>query len=223
VPVDLTLVPLGAVYGKVTTNGEPASGVQVLATGTNTSRQVRLAESGLDGTFELSGLAAGNYKITAMLGAAGATTMAAKQVTIVGGERVEVKLDIAVGNIALDVTISATEGARVDAAQVFLFDNPEVSVTTGGALNKLFLSASEAGGGKMSFSAGGKPAHFESINAGKRALCAIPITGDLNDPVFAERLQRDVDRIAVYCSRIEVAPAPATQTHPLVLPEMSFL
>ncbi|HUH04557.1 MAG TPA: carboxypeptidase-like regulatory domain-containing protein [Kofleriaceae bacterium] len=223
VPIDLALLPLGAVFGSVTVNHQPASSVSIVVTGVGGAQQVRVGESGLDGTFAIEGIPAGEHKVAAMLGAAGTASMASAQAMVVAGQRVEVTLDIPAGDITLEVAIAGKDGARVDAAQVFVFDNPALSARTGGDLNRLFLSESEAGASKMAFSTGGQPARFEAVSAGKRTLCAVPITGDLNDPVFAERLQRDVDRIAVYCSPLTIAPAPASQTHPLALPEMSFL
>lgn len=223
VPIDLPLVPLGAVFGTVTVNKEPASSVSIVVTAVGGARQVRVAESGIDGTFAIEGVPAGEHKVAAMLGAAGTASMASTQVMVVAGQRVEVALDIPAGDITLEVVISGKDGATVDAAQVFVFDNPALSARTGGDLNRLFLSESAAGASKMAFSTGGHPARFADVSAGDRTLCAVPITGDLNDPVFAERLQRDVDRIAVYCSPLTIAPSPATQAHSLPLPAMRFL
>lgn len=220
---DLTLVPFGSVAGSVTVSGKPTGDVSVLLTATSGARQILATTTGMSGGYLFERAAAGEYKVTAMIGGGASAKMAAASVVIKGGERAEVDLAIVVGDIDLSVAVSGVDGARVDAAQVFLFGNPELSPKTGGEVNQVFLSAQEAGDAKMAFANGGNPANFDKIEAGDYALCVIPITGDMNDPNFTQRLQQHSMDLAVYCNPMDVAPSPAAQSHAVAVPAMTPL
>jgi hypothetical protein len=220
--IDIALAGLGSIAGSVAINGEPAPDVSVVITAIGKAPVVIAAQTGLDGGFAVDRAAAGRYKVAAMLGG-GNLNMVSAEITVVAGERAEVKLEVTSGNIAVSVTIAGLDGARVDAAQVFLFDNPDLTPTTGGEVNQLFLSTGDTGNAAMAFSSGGEPASFEKVKPGEKSVCVVPITGDMNDPGFARRLQENAMKLAVYCARATVKPSPDKQSISREVPAMEPL
>lgn len=75
----------------------------------------------------------------------------------------------------------------------------------------------------MAFAAGGKKAQFAKIRPGQYSICSVPITGNMNDPLFAKRLQAFAEKLKVYCQPHEVARAPLEQSLTLALPAMEPL
>lgn len=210
VDLNLALLDVGGVRGMVTVNGEPSAGVNVLITSKGGSAHIVIVKSDDRGKFYAERVATGNFKVAAMQGSGGSSSMAATTVTIKAGEVVEAELDIEEGDVSLDVKISGVGGAKIDAAQVFLFRGA-ADVKTGGELNKLFLSA--ASSAKMGFAFGKAPAVFNKISPANYSVCIIPINGDMNDPSFAQKLQRHVGELAVYCQQLNITEAPAKQSY----------
>jgi hypothetical protein len=75
----------------------------------------------------------------------------------------------------------------------------------------------------MAFSSGGEPASFEKVKPGEKSVCVVPITGDMNDPGFARRLQENAMKLAVYCARATVKPSPDKQSISREVPAMEPL
>ena len=172
------------------------------------------------GNYFAERVATGEHKVSAMQQAAGASSMAATTTVVEAGKEAIADLDIAEGAITLDVVIAGEGDAPIDSAQVFLFKGV-ANVRTGAELNKLFLSA--AANAKMGFARSDGKAVFEKVVPDSYSLCVIPINGDMNDPSFAQKLQRHVDELAVYCERLAVAEAPENQSHISVVPQMTPL
>ena len=55
----------------------------------------------------------------------------------------------------------------------------------------------------------GKPQpSFDEVVAGDYSVCGIPITGNMMDPTFSQRLQEHVDTLKVYCKPLHVGASP---------------
>ena len=222
--VTLVIQPLGALRGKVRINGQPAPDVSVLLASPHTSKYVRATRSGLDGGYFVERIAVGTYKVTALLGGAvGAAQMVGEEITIESDKTAQLDLEILQGTVELSVSVRGKDGAKVDAAQVFLFGNSTAAAKTGGELNKLFLAASQTGDARMAFSNGGTPAVFSGAKPGDKSLCVIPITGDMNDPQFAQRVQQNAMTLAVYCYPHTVVTSPTSQERTIEVPAMKPL
>lgn len=221
--VALTLVPFGSVAGTVTIDGEPAPDVSVVITSGIGSRYVVAVKSGDDGSFIADRVAAGKYKVAAMVGSGVTSKMVAKDVEVAPGQQAVVELAITLGKISLTIVIKGKADAKVDAAQVFLFGNPAIDVHVGGEMNQVFLSESKAGDAAMAFAAGDKPASFDKVKPGEKSVCVIPLTGDMNDPTFMQRVQRHAESLAVYCSRVTVTSTPEEQSQTIETPAMNPL
>ena len=220
-PVTLALRGFGAITGKVTSKGEPQGGVTITDTQKGSLAQVSIARTNDDGTFTLSKVAEGTHVLNAMemKGMSANSTSATVEVT--AGQTANVTIDIPVGTITVAVTVKPIPGAHLDAAQVFLLRGT-VAVQTAKQLNDTFGSGGMAG---MKFWFGdGKPQPtFDDVVPNDYSVCGIPITGNMMDPTFSQRLQEHVDLLKVYCKPLHVGASPQQQALELDLPAMAPL
>ena len=219
VTVNLKLAGVGSVSGHVMAGGKPASSAQVIATPPTASRQNVMVATGDDGLYTIERLTAGPYKVTAMMGSGIGGTMASRTVTIKTGQRATLDIDIPIGNVTLAVGVQALSGV-INSAQIFIFDG-EVSAPNAKVLTDKFGEA--AGGAKMTFWWGSDPARFEKIVAGKKSVCVIPITGNLADATFQQRLQENLEALKVYCKPVTVTETPTEQSYTAAVPPMDPL
>jgi hypothetical protein len=218
--LDFRLAPLGAIRGTVTLNGKPSGGAVIATTPGGGSSQLTVPVAG-DGTFALERVAAGTYKLTAVVGSGLSAKMTGRSVEVAPGDTVEIALDVKTGEVALAVSVTPEEGATIESAQVFLFRG-KVEVSRADQVQAAF-SAPDTETAGVEFASPAKPARFKSLVPGAYSVCVIPITGDLNDPSFAMRLQRHAAQLAVYCRPAEVAETPAEQSIEVVSPGMNPL
>jgi len=216
----LTLLGVGSVRGRVRIGEAPVPNAQILITATQGASHIVVVKSDERGEFYAERVVAGEQKVSAMLAAAAGGSMAATMVEVSAGSEVQADLTIDQGDITLAVNVSGIDDATIDASQVFLFKGT-VDVHSGSELNALFLKA--ASDGKMSFALGKQEAKFEKITEGPHSVCVIPINGNMNDPAFAQKLQRHVDQIAVYCQAVAITATPAEQSFGAVVPPMQPL
>jgi len=154
-----------------------------------------------------------------MLGMSLKSTSATVQVQ--SGKEAKVAIDIPVGSLTLAVQVKPKAGNKVDSAQVFLFRGG-VSVTNAKELTDGLLSGSTQG---MKFWLGEGKAlpEFDELVAGNYSVCTIPLTGDLNDTTFQQRLQEHMDSLKVYCKSLKLAASPEKQTVVHEVPAMTPL
>jgi hypothetical protein len=221
VAIDLKLAGVGSVSGRVRAGGKPAASAQVIATAREAAHQNIMVTTGDDGAYTIERLAAGNYKVAAMLGSGFGGTLSSRTVAVKAGQKTTLDIDIALGDVTLAVAVQALSGT-VNSAQIFLFDGA-VSVDNAKQLNEKVLATSEGGGAQVKIWMGGDPVKFEKVAAGKKSVCVIPITGNLADPTFRQRLQENVDKLKVYCKPVEVKATPAEQTFTAAVPPMDPL
>lgn len=221
--IDLVLAGVGSVSGTVTAGGKPAASAQVAATPLGASKQTILVTTADDGTYEIDRLAAGDYKVTAIVGGGmGGGSMASDGVTIAAGKKAHLDLDVAVGDVTLVVKVEPRGAGTIDLAQVFLFSGA-VDLKNGKQVQDKLLASSGGGTAKMVFAMGASPARFTEVAAGAYSVCVLPITGDMNDQQFVQRLQEQAEKLAVYCTRKTVTAAPAEQTYTAAVPPMAPL
>jgi hypothetical protein len=173
-----------------------------------------------DGTFVIDRVVEGTHVVTAnerrpMQSRGGAAT-----VQVVAGKTTTANIEIPSGDVSLQVTIRPAAGARVDSAQMFLFGGA-VDVGDGQALVDRTL---DGGAVFMRFwFAGRPPTVFDELPAGTYSLCSIPITGDMNNPTFVQRIQENIPALHVVCAPVKLAASPAVQSITQELPAMSAL
>ena len=64
------------------------------------------------------------------------------------------------------------------------------------------------------------PAEFTELVPGSYSVCSIPITGNMADSTFLQRLQENANILKVYCKPVTLAAAPDKQTVAQELPAM---
>jgi hypothetical protein len=139
-------------------------------------------------------------------------------VQVVAGQQTSANIDIPVGTITLTVQVQAVPGNEVDAAQVFLFAGP-VTATNASQLTESFLQGSVKGM-KVWFGAGKPMPAFDALVAGAYTACTVPITGNMSDPTFMQRMQENMQLLKVYCQPVQVQPSPTAQTFVAQVPAM---
>jgi len=220
-PVTLTLRAFGELGGVVTMQGKPQGSVQVSVALKDGGASAVLAQTDATGAFHLTRVPEGEVVIQAMK--AGMMNMKSTTVTatVVAGKQTTVSIDIPVGDIALTVQIKPRAGQQVDAAQVFLLDGA-ASPTNAKQLTDGFFQGGAKG---MKFWLGGDlpmPV-FEELVEGAYSVCTIPITGDLSNPQFQQRLQANLEALKVYCQQVTVTPSPNQQSVVQEVPAMEPL
>lgn len=218
--INLQLQAVASLRGTVSLNGKPQPDVQVLIASTKGGAHIVVVKSDANGEFFAERVAIGPHKVSAMLGAMGGSSMAATTLDVQEKKDNEVKLNVEEGSVTLNITVNGEAGVTIDASQIFLFEGA-ASIKTGSELNELFLNS--ASSAKMAFAFADGKAAFEKVLPGRYSVCVIPINGDMNDPSFATKLQRNVSKLAVYCHQTDVPESPQTKSFALEVPAMSPL
>jgi hypothetical protein len=217
--VTLQLRGFGTIVGKVTVKGQPATGVAITDTPKSGGAQIQIVQADDTGSFTVQKAAEGPHVLSAMQQGGMSFKATSANVTVTAGAATTVTIDIPVGTIALTVTIKPQAGAKVDAAQIFLFKGA-VAITNAKDVQNGFLSGGVAG---MKFWNAMMPAEFTELVPGSYSVCGIPITGNMSDPTFLQRLQENTDILKVYCKPVTLAASPDKQTVVEELPSMVTL
>jgi protocatechuate 3,4-dioxygenase beta subunit len=222
-PITLTLRGFGTISGKVTSKGEPVGGATITETPKGGGAQVRMVQTEADGTFTLTKVGEGTHVVSAMQQSAFGMSLKSTSTTVQvrAGQETKVNIDIPVGTLVLAVAVKPQAGAKVDAAQVFLFRG-KVTMHNAKELTDGFLAGGVQG---MKFWYGeGKPTpEFDELVAGEYSVCTIPVTGDMNDATFQARMQEHMEALKVYCKQVRLAPSPSKQTVVHEVPAMAPL
>jgi hypothetical protein len=220
--IELVLQGIGSVVGTVTSGGKPVAGSIVQANPQGVTGQVVVVHAGEDGTYRIQKLHAGTHQITAALvsGAGMSSRAEGRSVEVRAGEESRVDIDIPVGEITIIVQVQGQDGARVDAAQVLLARGEFVATTAEQLRIKLSTTTE---GVQVGMWLPAKPASFQKVIPGTYTMCVVPLTGDMSDPAFLQRLQKHSDKLGVHCSPRVVELAPQTQTWTVATPPMVAL
>ena len=217
--VDLQLVGFASVAGLVTAGGKPVQ-AQIIATTPAAIRYNVVVSSGADGRYQIERLAAGEYKLTATVsgGLGGAT--GSRLAHLEAGKPAQVDIDVPLGDITLLVTVKPKRGT-IDSAQVFLFTGA-VSARTGREVQEAFSAGAE-GGVKHLLGPASAPFRFADMKAGAYSICVIPLTGDLQDPAFAQKLAQHLETLEVHCAPTQLPESPKEQSYTATVPPMAPL
>jgi hypothetical protein len=142
-------------------------------------------------------------------------------VQVKAGERVTANLVIPAGDLTVSIDIKPKAGATVNSAQVFLFRGVVGSKNVKD-LMELYTAGGVSAGG-MQFWTGTGPVKFPDMLPGRVSICSLPITGDLRDQQFLQRLDKHSELLAVYCMGLELPAEPKEQSYSQELPTMTPL
>ena len=219
---DLVLHGFGSLTGVISSGGLPAKGAFVSASAKGELNQSILVNAGDDGRYLIAKLPAGEYRLSATVvsGSLGGGKSEAIITTVRVGEQAQADIDIAVGHVELTVQVQGMHGAAINAAQILLIKG-KVEIRLASELNK--LAASSGGGITGGFWMPAKPTIIKELVPGEYSLCVVPIGGDMNDPIFVQKLQKNRLSLKVYCSQLALAASPEKQTHLALVPPMDPL
>jgi protocatechuate 3,4-dioxygenase beta subunit len=205
----LALEPFGALSGKLMQGGSPAEGVIVSAQATTTPGALFNVASGPDGSYRFDKLAPEVYKVSATLGMPMmGMKFYSKQVTVVSGKDTVVDLAIEQGAVSLAVTPTPKTGA-VGVASVTIVSG--VIAATSARDLQLRLAAAGAGSSQWAILVNGGAATFSDMVPGNYTACAVPFPSEVQGMAAMGYVDRNGDRLPVYCKQVVVAPQPAQQ------------
>jgi hypothetical protein len=220
-PMTLQLRGYGSITGKVTLKGQPQANVTVGDSSKGGGAAATFAQTGVDGVYMLAKVPEGAHVLNALRQQMMSLKSTSVTVNVVAGQQAIANIDIPVGTITLSVQVKALPGNTVDGAQVFLFAAP-VSVQNAKQLtDSLFQSSIQ--GMKIWLGKAFPPPEFDELVAGSFTLCTVPITGNMSDPTFLQRLQANATLLKVYCKPIQITPTPNAQTVVHEVPSMTPL
>lgn len=218
----LLLRGFATLAGTVTCDGRPAAAARISAVPEGAGSYLVSVQAGPDGQYEIGKLAAGTYTVAAEV--RDATTRnarsASRVVSVEAGEDVRADIDIPPGDINLTVHVEGAEGARIDLAPVHLIQGV-VRASTVAEMNR--AAAGRAGTNSRSVWVPGRPAEFLHLAPGSYTLCVAPLAGDAQDQAFVVWLKKNLDRLKVHCSSIQLESSPDTQTRTVRVPGMELV
>ncbi|MBC7973550.1 MAG: carboxypeptidase regulatory-like domain-containing protein, partial [Myxococcales bacterium] len=220
-PVTLELRGFGSIAGRVTQRGKPLAATTISTSTKGGGAQGQLTTTGSDGAFLLGKVPEGTHVVSAMQSSLMSLKSASVTVQVTAGKQATANIVVAVGEVTLTVQVRAKPGNQVDAAQVFLFAG-QVTLSNAKELVDSALQSSLQGS-TLWFGAGKPAPTFAELVAGEYSICALPITGSLNDPQFQQRLQEHLASLKVYCRAARVTAAPLAQSFDVELPAMTPL
>jgi len=217
VQLDLTLQPLGALEGKVTSDGKPLAGTMITAAPQQASRGTFMVKSDDSGSYRFDKLAPDNYIVSSLaIKGMGSASLHSQMVQVQSDQVAHLDIDVPGGAVQVTVTIVSPPGANVHAAQVMLVTGTVAS----GTAEQLTEAVAARGAGALhsGFMMKDQPVVLEKIDAGSYSACAIPIPGDLNDPAAMMRIQGKLDKLISVCLPVQIAATPAAQSVTIKVP-----
>lgn len=209
--VELGLLPVGALQGTIKQGGEAAAKVSVSVQSRSSYGAQYGVSTGEDGTYRFDRLAPGSYKISALVGTPfSGMRFFSEDVEVLSGQTVEKDLGIADGAITLTVT---TVPQNVDKLN-FSFLRMASGTLQAATANELERAIAALPGGTFSsiaFSFGGQPATLKDIPPGEYTICATPYPNALERQGFGAYIEREGDRMKVFCQTTALAAAPEQQ------------
>jgi hypothetical protein len=220
--VTLRLRAFGSLIGRITQGGKPAAGAMVSVSPKGVAGQSSLVRTGEDGGFRVEKLPAGEHHVHAGIASEGGLggSSGSAEVVVRAGEESRVEIDVPAGEVTLRVTIQGKDGAALDLAQALLLPGQR-SFEFAAEINKAVQSLGT--GLKSGFWMPGQTLRLTQVVPGTYSLCVIPINGNMNDPVFMQKLQKSTASLRVYCQPVVVSPAPAEQSVTAIVPPMDPL
>ncbi|MEO8551390.1 MAG: carboxypeptidase-like regulatory domain-containing protein, partial [Kofleriaceae bacterium] len=158
-PVTLQLHGFGTIVGKVTSKGQPATGVAITDTPKAGGAQLQVIQADETGGFTITKATEGAHVLSAMQQGGMTMKSTSTTVAVTSGTTTNVTIDIPIGTISLTVAVKPT--GQVDAAQIFLFRGA-VAATTAKDVETGFLNGGVAG---MKFWTAAMPAQFDELVA----------------------------------------------------------
>jgi RNA polymerase sigma factor (sigma-70 family) len=201
--VDLVLEPTGGLDGTVKLGGKPLAGIVIIASPRGGTSSNFFVISGPDGRFDFDTLAAGPYRVSALIGEGGPRPkdMHSNSTSVEVGRRGHVDIDIPDGPVTLTIDVKTEEGGVVPAANIVVLSGMVEAASTD-ALVEAFKSAPDGPAAlyvrdwRLPSPA---PLRIGSITPGTFTICAVPLPADPTKPVEIERVMNGGGQLPVMC------------------------
>ncbi|HUH04348.1 MAG TPA: tetratricopeptide repeat protein, partial [Kofleriaceae bacterium] len=178
---------------------------------------------GEDGAYAFERLPAGEYEVffgNVNVPATGGMLFDSAPATLRAGQAATLDLILPGGRVTLEIRVSGTLGARIESAQVLVFEG-RVQARRASDLNDKVLAGERV---TTSFIvADGPPARMERLEPGAYTVCVVPLSGDYSDPEFLQALQPDIERLETHCFPARVSGEPDVQQVSFEVPPMRLL
>ena len=220
--MDLRLLPMGALQGKVTYGDKPAAGVMVVASQKASRNQSLLVTTDTEGLYLFERMPAGAYDLMAMSKTGLGGKSGGASITVEAGRKATADIHVEAGEVNLEVDVAGDDGKQVPLAQVFLFKGG-LAPRNGKEVQEAFLGKAKSGGAMMAFAKPPGQAQFKQVTAAAYSVCVLPISGDIQDASFRARLQKHADQLLVHCLPYRVTSSPAKQKFTATVPQMAPL
>ena len=213
--VQVTLVPFGALEGKVTMGGSPASRIVVNAQSKTVPETMYSVVTSTDGSYRFDRLAPDTYSVSAMLGADPMQGFGfhARTTTVRSGKPTKLDLVVDAGDSVL--VVRPTSEKPVMFAMVYSVRGV-VAAKTAKELERKTL-ASESGQSGFAMAIAGNPAKLEKLATGVYTVCASPFPSEVGFEV-EDYLVREGDNLPVFCKQVNVGKGEATVDIAVTIP-----
>ena len=201
--LDLLLEPTGSLHGTVSRAGRPLPGTVVIADPRGGAGSHFFVVSGPDGRFDFDMLAAGAYRVSALIGEGGRRpkNMFSNSASVEEGRESYVDIDVAAGSLVLAIDVRTDDGAAVPAASIVVLSGGNGDATMDGLRNR-FMTAPDGPASLHLRDWRGSPSSpflIEELSPGPYAICAVPIPADPARPIEIERALEDGGRLPARC------------------------
>jgi hypothetical protein len=207
--VQLVVLSLGTLDGKVTRGGQPAARVVITAVSATAEKSMFSVITGGDGSYRFDRLAPDRYIVSVMEGYDPTQGLGFHSRSVVVASERATTADFAIdpGNHVVIVKPVAQKPVR------FAF----VEAVEGRHAPKLARDLERAANsrdGRMSFAMAiaGKPARVEKLGAGEYTVCAIPYPDEVAPEAAEDYMLREGDNLPVFCKPVVLRGAGGEQT-----------
>ncbi|MBP9086696.1 MAG: carboxypeptidase regulatory-like domain-containing protein [Kofleriaceae bacterium] len=206
----VVIAPFGALAGVLRQGGKPAEGVFVTTQSTTTPGSMYSVASGPDGAYRFDKLAPDEYKVSATLGMPMmGMRFYSKVVVVASGAETTVDLTVAGGNVTLEATPVAKNGA-FGAGSIWLVSGV-LAATTSRELSYR-LAGAGAGASQWQILTRGGSAKFVEVVAGTYTVCAAPLPVEVRGMGGMAYAEKHADTLPVFCKQTVIQASPAMQS-----------
>lgn len=213
-PVDgleLALLDVGALQGKITQGGVSAAKVTVSVQSRSSYGAQFGVSTGDDGTFRFDRLAPGDYKLSALVGTPfSGMKFYSEDVQVAANQTVEQDLGLQDGTVTLIVNTRPKNADKLNFAFLRLASG-KLEVTTANQLERTIAALSGTSFSSLAFSFGGQPAKLKDIPPGEYTVCATPYPNELERQGFGAYIERQGDNMRVFCQFLAMPASPEEQ------------
>ena len=214
--MDLHLQQLGALSGRVTSEGQPLSGTSVTATPQSAGLGIFGVRTDETGAYRFDKLAPDTYTVSGRTGNPGRGSSQSRTVSVVGGQEAHLDLEVSVGTVTVSASVTPPGGTTIGGAQVTLASG-SLQASTAAQLADA-VSARGDGAAHTGFMFAGIPAQLEGVTPGSYSACAVPLPPTVRGMGDFVALLSKLDKLVCACVPVTIAASPENQSVTVPVP-----